>query len=62
MKFELKDIHKSFGDKEILKGKVDFFVVDFPDHGKDPCDWSYEELHYMVDNAHSIMNRKIRRI
>lgn len=49
-------------NKEILKGRVDFFVVDFPDHGKDPCDWSYEELHYMVDNAHSIMNRKIRRI
>ena len=45
-----------------LKNLVDFFIVDFPDHGKDPCDWSEEELHDMVNNAHSIVNRKLRRL
>lgn len=45
-----------------LKGKVDFLIVDFPDHGKDPCDWTEEELHNLVNNAHSIINRKLRRI
>lgn len=49
-------------NREILKGRVDFLIVDFPKHGKDPCDWSDTELHNMIDNAHSIMNRKIRRI
>lgn len=49
-------------NQKILKGLVEFFIVDFPDHGKDSCDWSQEELLSMVDNAHSIVNRKIRRI
>lgn len=49
-------------NREKLKGKVEFFVVDYPNHGKDPCDWSGKELHNMIDNAHSIVNRKIRRI
>ncbi len=49
-------------NREILKGRVEFFVVDYPNHGKDPCDWSYDELHTMIDNAHSIVNRKLRRI
>ena len=49
-------------NREILKGRVEFFVVDYPNHGKDPCDWSYDELHTMIDNAHGIVNRKLRRI
>ncbi len=49
-------------NSEILRGKVEFFVVDFPEQGKDPCNWSYDELHNMVDNAHSIVNRKLRRL
>lgn len=53
---------KARGDNyEKLKGIVDFKVVDFPDHGKDVCDWSKEEIINMVTNAHSIINRKIRR-
>lgn len=45
-----------------LKGKIDFLIVDFPDHGKDPCDWTDEELQTMINNAHSVIHRKIRRV
>ena len=46
---------------EKLKGKFDFFIVDFPREGKDVCDWSKEEIDNMVKNCHSMMSRKIRR-
>lgn len=35
---------KDFGVKTLL--------VDYPDKGKDPCDWSDEEIHTMVKTAH----------
>lgn len=45
-----------------LKDHVKFLIVDYPNHGKDVCDWSDDEIGEMVDNAHSVMNRKIRRL
>lgn len=45
-----------------LKGHVKFKIVDYPEHGKDVCDWSDDEIGEMIDNAHSISNRKLRRI
>lgn len=45
-----------------LKSVVKFLVVDYPEHGKDVCDWSDDEIGIMIDNAHSLMNRKLRRL
>lgn len=45
-----------------LKDHVKFKVVDYPDHGKDVCDWSDDEIGEMIDNAHSPMNRRIKRL
>lgn len=45
-----------------LKDQVKFLVVDYPEHGKDVCNWSDDEIGEMVDNAHSMLNRKIRRL
>lgn len=45
-----------------LKDYVKFLIVDYPNHGKDVCNWSDDEIGEMVDNAHSVLNRKIRRI
>lgn len=39
--------------KELLKGKIDFKVVDYPNDGKDVCDWSKEEISLMIQDAHS---------
>lgn len=47
---------------EKLKGQVFFKIVDYPKHGKDVCNWSDDEIGEMIDNAHSILNKKIRRI
>ena len=46
----------------ILKNSVNFLIVDFPESGKDVCDWSDEELKQMIKTAHSSYSRKIRRI
>lgn len=48
--------------RERLKDKVTFKTVDYPDHGKDVCDWSDEECHAVVKSAHSFSVRKLRRI
>ena len=47
--------------RKILKNKVEFLIVDYPDYGKDVCDWSDEDIHSMIKNAHSIHNRRIKR-
>lgn len=45
-----------------LKDHITFLIVDYPNHGKDVCNWSDDEIGEMVDNAHSVLNKKIRRI
>lgn len=45
-----------------LKDHVKFKVVDYPDHGKDVCDWSDDEIGEMIDNAHSMYVRRIKRL
>lgn len=45
-----------------LKDHVRFLIVDYPEHGKDVCDWTDDEIGHMIDTAHSITNRRIRRI
>lgn len=47
---------------KFLKNKVKFKIVDYPDYGKDVCDWTPEDIKEMVDNAHSVIVRKIRRL
>lgn len=47
---------------KLLKDSVKFKIVDYPDYGKDVCDWSEEDIHHMVNTAHSIHVRKIRRL
>ena len=46
----------------MLRNKVTFKIVDYPDYGKDVCDWTDEDINDMVNNAHSVINRKLRRL
>ena len=47
---------------KMLKDRdIKVLVVDYPDYGKDPCDWKDKDIHYMVNNAHS-RKLKIRRL
>lgn len=48
--------------QKLLKNKVDFKIVDYPDYGKDVCDWSDEDIREMIDNAHGLIVRKIKRL
>lgn len=48
-------------NKELFRGLLPFYYVDFPAHGKDVCDWSAEEIEETVNSAHSLAN-KVRRI
>ena len=48
--------------QKMLKNKVTFKIVDYPDYGKDVCDWTDEDIDDMVNNAHSVINRKLRRL
>lgn len=45
-----------------LKGKVVFKTVDYPEYGKDVCDWSKEDIDTMINSARSILGRKIKRL
>lgn len=47
-------------DKELLRGRVDFLEVEYPDYGKDVCDWTDKECTEMIENAGS-MKRRIKR-
>ena len=47
---------------KMLKDRgVKVLIVDYPEYGKDPCEWSDETIHNMVENAHTV-RRNIRRI
>ena len=47
---------------KMLKNKIDFKIVDYPDHGKDVCDWSDKEIEEMLLTARGVNIRKLRRI
>lgn len=48
--------------RKLLKNKIDFKIVDYPNHGKDVCDWSDEEIDEMLDTARGINIRKLKRL
>lgn len=45
-----------------LKNKIDFRIVDYPNYGKDVCDWSDKDIHYMINNSHGVLVKKLRRL
>lgn len=47
--------------RELLKNKVLFKIVDYPDYGKDVCDWKKEDIDIMILNAHGVLTRKLKR-
>lgn len=49
-------------DRKLLGGRVNFLIVDYPDYGKDPCDWDKDTIDEMVRTAHSPIKRKLRRL
>lgn len=48
--------------KKLLGRELIYKVVDYPESGKDPCKWTDEEIHHMVETAHIPARRKLRRI
>ena len=48
--------------RQKLRNKVTFKIVDYPDYGKDVCDWTDEEIDRMIASAHSSLIRKVKRI
>lgn len=48
--------------KEKLKGLVEFKEVEYPDHGKDVCNWTDKEIDIMLKSAKSFRLRKIKRL
>ena len=48
--------------RKLLKNKIDFKIVDYPEHGKDVCDWSDEEIKEMLSTARGVNIRKLKRL
>ena len=48
--------------RKMLKNKIDFKIVDYPNHGKDVCDWSDEEIDEMIATARGVNIRKLKRL
>ena len=48
--------------RKLLGKDVIYKVVDYPEHGKDVCDWSDEEIEHMIETAHTPLKRRLRRI
>ena len=46
----------------LLKNKIDFKIVDYPEHGKDVCDWTDNEIALMLSTARGVTIRKLRRL
>lgn len=47
---------------KMLGNRVVSKVVEYPDHGGDPCDWTKEEIQDMIDNAKLPLKAKLKRI
>lgn len=48
--------------RKLLGKDVIYKIVDYPDTGKDVCDWSDEEIAEMIRTAHTPLKKKLRRI
>lgn len=48
--------------RQLLKNKIDFRIVNYPNHGKDVCDWSDEEIDIMLSSARGVNIRRIKRL
>lgn len=48
--------------RNLLKNRIDFKVVDYPDYGKDVCDWSEEDIDLMLKGARSLNVRHLKRL
>lgn len=48
--------------RKLLKNKIDFKIVDYPEHGKDVCDWTDSEIALMLTTARGVNIRKLRRL
>lgn len=48
--------------RKLLKNKIDFKIVDYPEHGKDVCDWSDNEIALMLVSARGVNVRKLKRL
>lgn len=48
--------------RKLLKNKIDFKIVDYPNYGKDVCDWSDEDIEVMLSTARGVNVRKLRRL
>ena len=46
----------------MLKNKAMFKIVDYPNRGKDVCDWSDKEIKEMISTARGVNIRKLRRL
>ena len=54
-----RGIEAVFKDKEILDNRVRVLGVEYPDHGKDVCEWKADDIRYMIENAGS--RRRLKR-
>lgn len=48
--------------RKLLKNKIDFKIVDYPEHGKDVCDWTDREITLMLSTARGVNIRKLKRL
>lgn len=48
--------------RKLLKNKIDFKIVEYPDYGKDVCDWSDEDIEEMLSSAKGVNIRKLKRL
>lgn len=48
--------------RKLIGKRIDFKEVEYPDHGKDVCDWSDDEIHTMIDGAKGVIRRKLKRL
>lgn len=48
--------------RHLLKSSIDFKIVEYPEHGKDVCDWSDEEISVMLNTAKGANVRKLKRL
>ena len=45
-----------------LKGQLNLYTLYYPFHGKDPCDWSYDEIKNILKNRKPYYRRKVVRL
>lgn len=48
--------------RQKLKNRILFKIVDYPEFGKDVFDWTDAEIEEMIENAHSVLNKRLKRL